>query len=68
MEDTATLEVTIKVKLTAEEGIDAETKAEATRQLVRDQIEAIKRTYDTGVEIMPGSKIVYVGRDEEPLS
>lgn len=79
-EDTATVVVSYTVKLTADAnpGLDAdgnqlpfasaEDKAQSTVQLIQDQIAASKRQYDTGVEIAPGGKVIYVGRDEVALT
>lgn len=71
-ENTATVNVSFTVKLTSEGSdadgnyISAEDKATATAQIVRDQIAAIKRTYDTGVEIVNG-KLTYTGVSNEAL-
>lgn len=71
-ENTATVTVSYQVKLTAEGSeadgnfISAEDKAIATAQIVRDQIAAIKRTYDTGVEVVNG-KLSYTGVANETL-
>lgn len=75
-EATATVTASITVKLTGEPGeidaegnqmpgVSAEEKATNTAQLIRDQIAAIRRTYDTGVEVTGTLK--YVGRGEEAL-
>jgi hypothetical protein len=75
-ETTATLNLVLNIKLTGENGapgteqpgISAEDKAVNVQGIIKDQIAAIKRTYDTGVDIMPGSKLSYVGRVDEVLN
>lgn len=72
-EDTATLKVTLTIKLAGEAGaegtdqpyISAEEKAETLIPIVKDQAEALRRTYDTGVDVT--GQYDYVGRATEDL-